>query len=319
MSTTILLLIGIAAIVGLLLLILWLKLHPFLALILVSSVVALAAGIPAKDLNSTIEQGLGKTLGHVAIIIALGAMIGRMIEVSGGADAFARELLSRFGEKRAPVALTIAGFFIGIPVFFEVAVIMLMPLCVSISRTTGRSLIVFALPMCAAMLIVHALLPPHPGAVAVAGLLGGSLGLILLYGLPVTAVTSVFAFLIAKWLTKRSFPLSEGASEPTEPPVTQSVHGTPLAPPGAGTVLALILLLIATWLAVYKPFGVTPYARRINRQGSGDSSAAAVPASTIPANPATGTPIWVYVIGFAVLVVMFVVVLRHLSGTSFGH
>ena len=89
--------------------------------------------------------------------------------------------------------------------------------------------------------------------------------------------------------------------------------------PVVHAVLALILLLIATWLAVYKPFGVTPYARRINRQGSGDSSAAAVPASAIPPSPATGTPIWVYVIGFAVLVVMLVVVLRHLSGTSFGH
>jgi hypothetical protein len=89
--------------------------------------------------------------------------------------------------------------------------------------------------------------------------------------------------------------------------------------PVVHAVLALILLLIATWLAVYKPFGVTPYARRINRQGSGDSSAAAVPPSAIPPNPATGTPIWVYVIGFAVLVVMLVVVVRHLSGTSFGH
>ena len=84
--------------------------------------------------------------------------------------------------------------------------------------------------------------------------------------------------------------------------------------PVVHAVLALILLLIATWLAVYKPFGVTPYARRINRQGSGDSSAAAVPASAIPPNPATGTPIWVYVIGFAMLVVMLVVVLLHLSG-----
>ena len=89
--------------------------------------------------------------------------------------------------------------------------------------------------------------------------------------------------------------------------------------PVVHAVLALILLLIATWLAVYKPFGVTPYARRINRQGSGDSSAAAVPASAIPPNPATGTPIWVYVIGFAMLVVMLVVVLLHLSDTSFGH
>jgi hypothetical protein len=82
--------------------------------------------------------------------------------------------------------------------------------------------------------------------------------------------------------------------------------------------LALILLLIATWLAVYKPFGVTPYARRINRQGSGASSAAAASPLAIPPDSGTETPIWVYVIGFTV-VVMIVVVLLHLSGTSFGH
>ena len=89
--------------------------------------------------------------------------------------------------------------------------------------------------------------------------------------------------------------------------------------PVVHAALALILLLIATWLAVYKPFGLTPCARRFNRQGSGDSSAAAVPPWAIPPNPATGTPIWVYVIGVAVLLVMLVIVLLHLSGTSFGH
>jgi hypothetical protein len=89
--------------------------------------------------------------------------------------------------------------------------------------------------------------------------------------------------------------------------------------PVVHAVLALILLLIATWLAVYKPFGVTPYARRINRKGSGVTSAAAVIPSAIPSTSATGTPIWVYVIGFAVLVAMLAVVLLHLSGTSVGH
>ncbi len=161
-------LLGIAAAgVGLLLLlILWGKVQPFVALVVVSIGVALVAGVPAADLVKTIEEGMGATLGHIATIIALGAMIGRIIELSGGAHAFAHSLIDRFGSRRTPFALTVAGFVLGIPVFFEVGLIILMPIAYGVARASGKPLLVYALPMGAAMLTVHAFLPPHPGAVA---------------------------------------------------------------------------------------------------------------------------------------------------------
>ncbi|MGO4440378.1 GntT/GntP/DsdX family permease [Rhizobium sp. RAF56] len=127
MTTFALLSIGVAAIVLLLFLILILRLHPFIALLLVATVVALAGGTKVTDVVAAVEGGMGKTLGHIAVIIALGAMIGRMIDLSGGAEALASGLVRRFGERRIAMALTMAGFGVAIPVFFEVAVIMLMP------------------------------------------------------------------------------------------------------------------------------------------------------------------------------------------------
>ncbi|WP_323150294.1 SLC13 family permease, partial [Pseudomonas oryzihabitans] len=169
MSPLLLVLIAAAGIALLLFLVLKYKFQPFVALMLVSILVALAAGVEPSKLVATIEGGMGKILGHIAIIIALGAMIGRIIELSGGAEALAKTLIERFGNRRTPLALTLAGFLVGIPVFFEVGVIVLMPLAYGIARTARKPLIVFALPMCATMLTVHAMLPPHPGAVAAAG------------------------------------------------------------------------------------------------------------------------------------------------------
>ena len=163
------LVIGAAGVALLLFLILRLKLQPFLALLVVSLGVGLAAGIAPDKLPTLIETGVGSTLGHVALIIALGAMIGRLVEVSGGADRLASELVQRFGPSRAAVGLAVAGLLVGIPVFFEVGVVMLMPLAVGTARRTGRPLPGLALPLCIVLLIVHALLPPHPGAVAAAG------------------------------------------------------------------------------------------------------------------------------------------------------
>jgi GntP family gluconate:H+ symporter len=199
-------LIAVGAIALLLFLILRIKLHPFVALLLVSILVALSAGIPAAKLATIIEEGMGKTLGHIALIIPLGAMIGRMIEESGGAAAFSRSLLDRFGTRRAPLALTIAGFMIGIPVFFEVGVIMLMPIAKGVARATGNPLLQFALPMCIALLIVHAFLPLHPGPVAAAGLLGSDVGRILLWGIPIGAVTTLIAYFAAKARNRRCVP-----------------------------------------------------------------------------------------------------------------
>ncbi|RMN24430.1 Gluconate transporter protein, partial [Pseudomonas savastanoi pv. glycinea] len=134
MTPLMLMIVAGAGIALLLFLVLKYKFQPFVALMLVSIIVALVAGVKPADLVTTIEGGMGKTLGHIAIIIALGAMIGRIIELSGGAEALAKTLINRFGNKRTPLALTVAGFMVGIPVFFEVGVIILMPLAYGVAR-----------------------------------------------------------------------------------------------------------------------------------------------------------------------------------------
>ncbi|WP_027980463.1 GntT/GntP/DsdX family permease [gamma proteobacterium L18] len=277
MSPLMLMLTAGAGIAVLLVLVLKYKFQPFVALMLVSIVVALVAGVKAQDLVATIEGGMGKTLGHIAIIIALGAMIGRIIELSGGAEALAKTLIARFGNRRTPLALTVAGFMVGIPVFFEVGVIILMPLAYGVARAARKPLLIFALPMCAALLSVHAFLPPHPGAVAAAGQLGADLGRVLMFGLPIVGVLCLIGYLIAGRMTRRVYPMTDDIrAEVYGPHVTnqdlvawakgdythtsEAAHAKTLGleesasslkarlpvapPPGFGTVIALILLPI---------------------------------------------------------------------------
>ncbi|WP_433475044.1 SLC13 family permease [Spirillospora sp. CA-142024] len=276
MSHGTLLLIAAAGVALLLVLVLKFKIQPFVALLVVSIGVALAAGVPAGELVKTIEDGMGSTLGHISLIIALGAMIGRIVELSGGAAALAHSLMRRFGERRTPLALTVAGFLLGIPVFFEVGLIILMPLAYGVARGSRRPLLVYALPMGAAMLAVHAFLPPHPGPVAAAQLLGASQGEVLLYGLPIVAVVTFAGYLIAARMTRHSYPMApeieaevfgnagpEGpdGSAPVAPatgtsggsltavrtkPETPPVTAAPAeAPPSFGLVLAMIVTPIA--------------------------------------------------------------------------
>ncbi|NTF44221.1 transporter [Agrobacterium rhizogenes] len=200
---------GVAAIASLLLLILTLRFHPLVALLLVATATALSGGTKVTEIVATIEGGMGKTLGHIAVIIALGAMIGRMIDLSGGAESVANGLVKRFGEKRIAVALAMAGFGVAIPVFFEVAVIMLMPVAYGLARTYRLKLLPLAIPMCTIILVVHAMLPPHPGAIAVAGELHTDIGRMLMFGLPVAIATSAVVFIASKiLLTRRAYSMS---------------------------------------------------------------------------------------------------------------
>ncbi len=277
MTPLLLMIIAGAGIALLLLLVLKYKFQPFVALMLVSILVALVAGVKPGDLVATIEGGMGKTLGHIAIIIALGAMIGRIIELSGGAEALAKTLINRFGNRRTPLALTVAGFMVGIPVFFEVGVIILMPLAYGVARAARKPLLVYALPMCAALLSVHAFLPPHPGAVAAAGQLGADLGRVLMFGLPMVGILCLIGYLIAGRMTRRVYPMTDDirsevygshvtnndlvawanndysrVSEAThtkelglEENASSLAARLPKAPaPGAGIIIALILLPI---------------------------------------------------------------------------
>ncbi|WP_439668216.1 Gluconate permease [Cupriavidus necator] len=247
---------GAAAILLLLALILIAKLHPFLALILVATGVAVVAGVPVSQIADAVEGGLGKTLGHVAVIIAFGAMIGRMIELSGGAQVLANRLIERFGDKRVPLAMACTAFGVGIPVFFEVGVMMLMPLVYGLTRTRGIPLVVIGLPVCAVLLVVHALLPPHPGMVAVAGELGIEIGRLLLIGLPVALVTGLVTFLASRRLTRRPFHMAADIAAEVGQATgsTPKVHAASAslgsgAPPGARLVAGLIALPIVLILA----------------------------------------------------------------------
>lgn len=217
MSATTLLLIAAGGIALLLLMVIKFKVQPFIALLMVSMGVALAAGVPGGELVATIQEGMGLTLGYIAIIIALGAMVGRMIEISGGAQAFAHSLIDRFGERRTPLALTVAGFVLGIPIFFDVGLIILMPIVLGVARVSRKPILTYALPLGGAMLAVHALLPPHPGQVALAGLIGADQGMVLLFGIPITAVVSLIGFLLARRMTRREYPI--------DPEVYERVYG----------------------------------------------------------------------------------------------
>lgn len=183
MSNEILILIGVVSVIALLLIMIKGKVHPFLALGLVSIAVALSAGIPMSEVIPTLIKGMGGTLGSVALIVGLGAMLGKIIEKSNGADVLASWLLEKFGEKRAAFALGATGFIFGIPVFVDVGFIVLIPIIFSVARRLGGNMLVYALPIGLSMLMVHVMLPPHPGIVAGAQTLNADIGLVLGVGL----------------------------------------------------------------------------------------------------------------------------------------
>ncbi|MFC9998909.1 GntP family permease [Nocardia sp. NPDC127526] len=166
------------------------KLEPFIALLLTGLGLALAAGLPVAKIvgtplkagESLLETGFGGILGHIAVIIGLGTVLGAILERSGGADVLTERLLKLFGDKGAPIAMGLLGLIFGIPVFFDIGIFVLAPLIYVAAKRGGRSLVLYAMPMLAGLSMTHAFLPPHPGPVALGGLLGVSLGWLILMG-----------------------------------------------------------------------------------------------------------------------------------------
>ncbi|MEJ7774692.1 MAG: GntP family permease, partial [Nocardioidaceae bacterium] len=188
-STTVLLLIAAAAVAVLLFLIMKVHLHAFVALVLVSVMTALAAGIPVGDIPDALLFGFADTIGSVALLVGFGVMIGRLLEVTGGAQVLADTLINRFGEKRAPLALGVAALLFGFPIFFDAGLVVFLPIILTVARRFGGSLLFYALPAAGAFAAMHAIVPPHPGPVAAAEVLGADIGLTLLVGVPVAVVS----------------------------------------------------------------------------------------------------------------------------------
>ncbi|WP_432497176.1 GntP family permease [Kineococcus auxinigenes] len=234
-STAFLLVTAVLAIALLLVLIIKVRLHAFYSLVIVSLLTALVAGIPVGELVDTLVAGFGGTLGTVALLVGFGAVLGRIIETSGGAQVLADTLVDRFGEKRAPLALSVASLLYGFPIFLDAAFVVMLPIIYTVARRLGGSLMLYALPSAGAFLMMHALVPPHPGPVAASGILGADVGLTLIVGLLVGLPTwYVAGYRLALVLARRTpfFPVPE-------------LLGTPSSDqprPRFGVVLLLLLL-----------------------------------------------------------------------------
>ncbi|MGB3762469.1 MAG: GntP family permease [Ornithinimicrobium sp.] len=186
--TWLLITIAVAAIALLLLLIIKVRLHAFFSLIVVSVLTGLAAGIAVGDVIDVVIAGFSTTVGSVALLVGFGAVLGRLVEMTGGAQVLADKMLDRFGEERAPLALAVASLFYAFPIFLDAGFIVMLPIIYTVARRLGGSFMLYVLPSIGAFLMMHALTPPHPGPTAAATVMGADIGLVvvvaLLVGLP---------------------------------------------------------------------------------------------------------------------------------------
>ncbi|MFF4112500.1 GntP family permease [Streptomyces sp. NPDC001714] len=252
------------------------RLQPFVALLAVSIAVGLLAGLSVTELFgtvqrsdavSTVESGMGGILGHVAIIIGLGTMLGAVLEVSGGAEVLAGRLLGLFGEKRAPLAMGLTGLIFGIPVFFDVGIFVLAPLVYAAAKLpqdsdklrpggtpTGKSILLYCLPLLAGLSMTHAFLPPHPGPVAAAALLHVQLGWVILMGVVCGIPAVLAAWVYSAWIGRRIFvavpqDMVEAAEEAKQAVVAEQ-RAAGVEPQEKPVPLATVLAIIGTPLVL---------------------------------------------------------------------
>ena len=246
MSTLALLSIAGGSIALLLVLIIRLQVHAFVALMLVSLLVALATNIPVAEIIPTLIAGMGGTLGSVAILVALGAMLGRMIEVSGGANTLAQRFTQILGPRRVPAALTAAALVLSIPVFFDVGFIILIPIIYGFCKAAGVNPVKYGLPVAGIMLATHVVVPPHPGIVGGAAVLSADVGWITLIGLATCIPLAFLAQYVGGKLNRRDYVMQSDAEAQFRKFGTDASSPTPSSKlPSVAAVLTLILAPLA--------------------------------------------------------------------------
>ena len=231
------------AVVALIVLIARFKLHPFVALIAVSLALGITAGMPFGSVVKAFQDGVGGVLGFIAIVVALGTMLGKLMAESGGATRIATTLITLFGERRVHWAIMFVAFIVGIPVFFQVGFVLLIPLVFTIARRSGLSLVKVGIPLVAGLSVVHGMMPPHPAAmlavVAYNADIGRTIAYAILVGLPTAALAGP---IFATWIAPR-------ISLPAENPIAAQFVGTvPREMPGFGISLFTVLLPVILML-----------------------------------------------------------------------
>jgi gluconate:H+ symporter, GntP family len=259
-----LLAIAAAAIILLLFLIMYLRMHAFPALILVSLLTAFAAGIPPSLVVSTAAEGFGSTLATVALLVGLGAMLGRLVEMSGGAKVLSDTLIGWFGEKRAPFALGVASLLFGFPIFFDAGLVVMLPVVFAVARRLGGSVLTYGLPVAGAFSVMHVYLPPHPGPVSASTFFEANVGLVMVFGLLVALPTwYLTSYLFGRWAGRRW-------ELPVPNILGQADEAHEQNPPRFSTVvmvllLPMVLIFLNTGLDTLNRGGVLP-------EGTGDAA-----------------------------------------------
>ena len=239
-----LLLYALGAVIALIVLIAHFKWHPFVALIVVSLVMGVAAGMPPGDAVKSFQDGVGATLGFIAVVVALGTMLGKMMAESGAATRIATTLIDLFGVRRVHWAIMFVAFIVGIPVFFQVGFVLLIPLVFTIARRTGMSLIKIGIPLVAGLSVVHGMLPPHPAAMLAVTAYKADVGRTILYGLLVGLPTASLAGpIFAAWIAPRIV-------LPAENPLARQLEGESVQEmPGFG--ISVFTVLIPVFLMLF--------------------------------------------------------------------
>ena len=192
------------SVVVLILLIAVVKLNPFLSLLTVSLALAVATGMRLETIVGSFETGTGNTLGHIAIVVGLGTMLGKMMAESGASDRIAETLIHLFGERYVPWSMLCASLIVGLPVFFEVGFVLLVPIVFTVARRTRTSLVLVGLPMLAGLSVDHALVPPHPAAMLAVTIFHADVGRTILFALLIGIPTAAIAGPIyARWIAPR--------------------------------------------------------------------------------------------------------------------
>jgi GntP family gluconate:H+ symporter len=244
---------GVALVV---LLITWLRIPAFIALLIGSIVVGIGAHMPLGDIPRAFQQGVGDTLGFVALVIGLGTVIGKLLAESGGALVVSNALISALGERRLDWAMLLSGYLIGLPVFFQVGLVLLAPVLFTVARQTGVSVIRLGIPLVAGLSAAHGLVPPHPGPLAAIERLGADTGLTLFYSLLVSFPIAIFAGLLVGRASGRRFQIALGAIADQFTTPSTGMR-TPSLPVTVLTILMpVLLMLMAALVQSAMPDGV---------------------------------------------------------------
>jgi GntP family gluconate:H+ symporter len=237
------------------------QLHPFLALLFAAVGFGLCARMPLGDIVASINQGFGDTLGSIGIVIIAGVIIGTFLEHSGGAYAMAEMILKVIGEKHVPLAMSIIGYFVSIPVFADSGFVILTPLNRALSKEAKISLAASAIALATGLTATHCLVPPTPGPIAAAGILGADLGLVILLGVVVSSVAVVVGWLFATKVAARVY--IDPAPEVSEADVRAKLKDAPSAFKAFTPIVVPIVLIVIKSISDYPKAENGPWQRMV--------------------------------------------------------